>query len=100
MIRAFAGLEKTSGFYLRNGFFYTKMTLFALVLVLELRPMVTFLRWRIARRKGSVPVASSSTSASASASLPALIRLNDLEVAIVVLIPFVASLMARGVWLF
>jgi uncharacterized membrane protein len=29
-----------------------------------------------------------------------LVRLNDLEVAIVVLIPFAAALMARGAWMF
>jgi putative membrane protein len=68
------------------------MTLFALVLVLEVRPMITFIRWRIARRKSGAPVQA--------AALPSLIRLDDLEVAIILLIPFVASLMARGVWLF
>jgi hypothetical protein len=29
-----------------------------------------------------------------------LVRLNDVEVALVVLIPFVASPMSRGIWLF
>ena len=92
LLRVFAGLEKGSQFYLRNGFFYTKMGLFLLVLLLEVFPMITFIRWRIARAKSSAPIAQ--------APFGSLIRLNDFETAIVVLIPFVAALMARGVWLF
>jgi len=90
--RAFGRLEKTPDFYLRNGFFWVKMGLFALVLALEILPMATFIRWRIARSRGPVPVSG--------ARLPLLVRLNDLEVALVVLIPFAAALMARGAWLF
>ncbi|HET6150164.1 MAG TPA: DUF2214 family protein [Polyangia bacterium] len=90
--RVLAGLDRASAFYLRNGFFYTKMGLFAVVVALELLPMVTFIRWRKIRGRGADPVAGSP--------LPTLIRLNDLEVAIVVIIPFVAALMARGAWLF
>jgi putative membrane protein len=92
LLRAFGGLEKGSEFYLRNGFFYVKMGLFVLVLALEALPMVTFIRWRIARAKSGVSIAA--------ATVAPLIRLNDLEVVIVVLIPFVAALMARGAWLF
>jgi hypothetical protein len=56
------------------------------------RPMWRFMRWRSARRRSatSVPIAA----------LTALIALNDAEVAIVVVIPFAAALMARGAWLF
>jgi putative membrane protein len=92
MVRVFGGLEKTSGFYLRNGFFWVKMGLFALILALEIRPMITFMRWRAARRRGLAPVPQ--------ANLSVLIALNDAETAIVVLILFVAALMARGAWLF
>lgn len=92
LVRVFGGLERNSTFYLRNGFFWLKMGLFVTVLALEIVPMVTFIRWRTAGANGGV--------ATASTQLGVLIRLNDLEVALVVLIPFVASLMARGVWLF
>jgi putative membrane protein len=92
LVRVFAGVEKASEFYLRNGFFYTKMGLFVVVLVLELFPMVTFIRWRKALGKGAAPAAG--------APIATLIRLNDLEVAIVVVMVFVAAMMARGVWLF
>lgn len=90
--RAFGGLEKAPDFYLRNGFFWVKMALFGLILALEILPMVTFIRWRVARSRGAAPVTG--------ANLAALIALNNTEVAIVVLIPFVAALMARGAWLF
>jgi putative membrane protein len=88
----FGRLEKMPDFYLRNGFFWVKMALFLLVLALEILPMVTFIRWRVARSRGGAPVAG--------ANLPRLIALNDAEVAIILLIPFAAALMARGAWLF
>src|SRR5690349_22840758 len=46
--RVFFGGKETA-FYWRNGFFWTKMVLFALVFVLELGPMMTFIRVRKAR---------------------------------------------------
>jgi putative membrane protein len=92
LARAFGHLEKQPDFYLRNGFFWVKMALFALILALEIRPMVTFIRWRVARSRGADPVGG--------ANLDALIALNNAEVAIVALIPFVAALMARGAWMF
>lgn len=91
LVRAFGGLEKSSTFYLRNGFFFLKMGLFVAVLGLEIFPMTTFMKWRIARGRGK-PIAD--------APFSVLVRLNDLEVALIVLIPFVASLMSRGVWLY
>ena len=51
--RAFGHVEKEPGFYLRNGFFWIKMALFVSVVALEIWPMLTFIRWRIARRAGS-----------------------------------------------
>ena len=90
LLRVFGGIEKQSVFYLRNGFFYVKMSLFLLVLLLELFPMITFIRWRIAKRRNEHPISR----------LDLLSRLNDFEVALVVCIPFAASFMARGSWLF
>src|SRR5262245_40529906 len=51
--RVFYGGKEPS-FYWRNGFFWVKMGLFGLVFVLELAPMVTFMRVRAARRRHSV----------------------------------------------
>jgi putative membrane protein len=92
-LRAFGRLEKTPDFYLRNGFFWVKMVLFALILALEIRPMATFIGWRVSRaRRGVAPVGATN--------LGSLIALNDVEAALVLLIPFAAALMARGAWLF
>src|SRR5262245_11451676 len=44
--RAFGGLEKGTDFYLHNRAFLVKIALFALVFALEIRPMVTLIRWR------------------------------------------------------
>ena len=51
--RAFGGLEKGSAFYLGSTAFWIKMTLLGLILVLEVWPMVTLIRWRLARARGA-----------------------------------------------
>ena len=48
LLRAFAGLEKATAFYINNGFFYVKMALFLAVFALEITPMVTFIKWLVA----------------------------------------------------
>jgi putative membrane protein len=88
LLRAFGGLEKGTEFYLRSPLFWTKMGLFALVLLLEIRPMVAFIRWRIQLGRGQAVDTSPSR---------ALYTINHIELAIVVVMVFVASLMARGV---
>jgi putative membrane protein len=92
LLRAFARVEKTPDFYLRNGFFWVKMGLFGLVLALEILPMATFIRWRVARSRGKAPTAG--------ARFSRLIGLNNAEIVILLVIPFAAALMARGAWLF
>ena len=88
LLRAFAGLEKGADFYLHSPLFWTKMALFLVVLLLEIRPMITFIRWRIKLGRGEAI----DTSAA-----PALYTHNHIELAIVVVMVFMASLMARGV---
>ena len=87
LLRAFGGLEKGSSFYLASRLFWLKMALFVVVVLLEIRPMVTLMRWRATLRRGGMP----DTSAA-----PVLYRLNHVELALVVVIVFVASFMARG----
>ena len=87
LLRAFGGLEKGTAFYLASTLFWTKMGLFALILLLEIWPMTTFLRWRIARRRGAAPDTSSARG---------LYLINHVEMALVVLMVFVAAFMARG----
>ena len=52
LARAFAGLEKGSAYYLHNHAFWTKMTLLGLVLLLEVWPMASLIRWRIRYARG------------------------------------------------
>ena len=92
LARAFGRVEKAPEFYLRNGFFWIKMTLFVSVVALEMWPMATFVRWRRARREG--------TPLPGFDGLRALIVIDDVETALVVVIPFVAAAMARGLWLY
>src|SRR5262245_34508653 len=88
--RVFFGGRETS-FYWHNGFFWVKLALFGLVFVLELAPMMTFIRVRKARaQRAAVP----------RFSVEAFRRINAVELALVVTIVIVAALMARGAWLF
>jgi putative membrane protein len=88
--RVFFG-GKEPDFYWYNGLFWTKLALFGLVFLLELSPMTTFMRVRTARRTG-MPLPRFS--------VDAYRRINHAEVALVIVIVFVAAFMARGVWLF
>jgi len=88
--RVFFG-GKEPGFYWRNGFFWVKLALFGAVFVLELTPMITFIRVRIARSKG-LPLPRFS--------VEAYRRINAVEAGLVVIIVFAAAFMARGAWLF
>ena len=90
LARVFFG-GKEPGFYWRNGFFWLKLALFGLVFLLELTPMVTFMRVRSAQRRRAV---------SPRFSVEALRRINAAELALVVAMVFVAAFMARGAWLF
>jgi putative membrane protein len=89
LLRAFAGLEKGSAFYLQSHGFYLKMGLFLAVVILEVRPMLTFMKWRQARRRGSRIDTSSAR---------ALFQVSHIQMSIVVAMVFVASAMARGLW--
>lgn len=88
LLRAFGGLEKGTEFYLHSPLFWVKMALFACVLMLEIWPMLTFIRWRGQLRRGQAPDTSRART---------FYVLNHVEMGIVVVMVFVASLMARGI---
>jgi putative membrane protein len=88
LLRAFGGLEKGTDFYLRSPLFWTKMALFVLIVLLEILPMVTLIRWRVRLGRG-LQVDTSGASR--------LYILSHVELALVVVMVFVASMMARGV---
>lgn len=64
------------------------MVLFFGVFIIEINPMDTFIKWRVAKK---TEVHSSDFS-----KLQTLSKINTLEAIVVLLIPFVATIMARG----
>lgn len=88
LARLFGSFEKGSGFYLNSSSFLIKMSLFGLAFFLELWPMITFIKWRVRQAKG-LEIDTSQASLFA--------RINDVEVALILAIPFFASMMARGI---
>src|SRR5262245_5648494 len=88
LLRAFGGLEKGTQFYLTSNLFWVKLTLFGGIVLLEIWPMVTFIRWRVARGRGLWPDTSRAR---------AVYVVNHVQMALVVVIVFVASFMARGI---
>ena len=90
LIRAFGGLEKGSAFYLSSPLFWVKMALLLAIVALEIWPMVTFIRWRSVRGRGQSPDTGRAG---------ALYAVNQTQVVLVVVMVFVASMMARGIGL-
>src|SRR5690606_35206866 len=86
--RAFGGLEKGSAYYLSSTAFLIKMTLLGLILLLEVWPILTLIRWRAARTKGN------RLSLEAA---PALARVSAVQALLVVAMVFAATAMARGI---
>ena len=89
LLRAFGGLEKGATYYLHDRVFYIKMGLFVTILILEIRPMVTLIRWRISVRRGA-PVDLTSA--------PTLARLSQIQLGLVVVMVFAATALARGLF--
>ena len=87
LLRAFGGLEKGSAYYLGSQIFYLKMGLLVTILLLEIWPMTTLIRWRIGARRGA---AIDTTSA------PALARISRIQAVLVILMVFAATALARG----
>jgi putative membrane protein len=86
--RLLGGVEKATDYYLHNHVFLTKMGLFLLILILEVRPMVTLIRWRRQAAQGELP----DTRAA-----PAMARISFVQAWLVALMVFAATAMARGI---
>jgi putative membrane protein len=87
--RAFGGLEKGSDFYLHNTAFLIKMSLFIIVFALEMKPMITLVKWRIQKGKGlAIDLSAASSMATTT------------YIQLFLLIPIVslATAMARGIF--
>lgn len=90
--RLLAGIEKPTGFYLKNPVFHAKMGLFLIILLLEAWPMITLIRWR---RSFSAGESAERLMASSGAGRR-IATLSHIEALVVVLMVFVASALARG----
>ena len=77
-------------YYLHNGLFHTKVGLFLLIGLLSIVPTLTFFNWRNALLAGQAPDISPATARRT-------IWVIRLELLLLVCLPFLASLMARGV---
>ena len=89
LMRVFGGYEKDTDYYLHNGAFLLKMILLALIILLEIWPMVTLIQWRV--RQGNQTL--NDTSAAST-----IARICWIQSALVVVMIFAATAMARGLW--
>ncbi|HSE52894.1 MAG TPA: DUF2214 family protein [Gemmatimonadales bacterium] len=87
LIRAFAGFEKGTDYYLQNHLFLTKMGLLLLILVLEIGPMLRLIVWRRSLAQGIMP---DTTPAARYA------RVSMFQAVLVLLMVAAATGMARG----
>ena len=85
--RLFLGLEKPATYYLHNHVFWLKMTLFLLIFLLEVGPMLTLLSWRRSFRRGGTPDTSSA---------PRWSLVSRIQLVLLVLILFTATAVARA----
>jgi putative membrane protein len=89
--RLFAATEKATSYYTGNTLFWSKMGLLGAILLLELWPMVTLIRWRIADARGTTsdPTARATVAGQ-------IARISVLQGALLVAMVVTATMMARG----
>jgi putative membrane protein len=87
LLRAFGGLEKGASYYLHDRAFFLKMGLLVLILLLEIWPMTTLIRWRIRVRRGDRVDTTAAR---------ALARISLVQAGLVVSMVFAATALARG----
>ena len=89
LIRAFAGLEKGTSYYLASNAFWIKMSLLAIVLLLEVWPASTWIRWRIRLARGEeIDIDPGRTNLFATISM--------IQAGLIIAMVFTATAMARG----
>ena len=88
--RLLAGMEKPTAYYVANHIFLAKRGFFVAILLLELWPAITLVRWRrVAARSGASWTPDGSTAAR-------LRAISYLEALLVVAMVIAAVMMARG----
>ncbi len=90
--RLFGALEKAPDYYWRNVLFHTKMGLLVAVLLLEVWPMVTLIRWRMASGgRGSLPSGSRLGNTARR-----IASISNVQAVLILFMVLVAVAMARG----
>lgn len=89
--RWLGGTEKPAAFYNANHYFFGKMGLLGLILVLEIVPMITLIRWRMALGRGQPPESVHEAGAARRIAV-----VSHVQALLVVLMVVFASAMARG----
>ena len=89
LLRAFGGFEKGTGYYLHSTAFIIKMSLFLLIFIIELKPMISLIQWRIKAKKGQKIDLSQAYSFGI---------LSQIELGLLTIIILFAVAVARGVW--
>jgi len=87
LVRLLVGLEKATAYYTSNHLFWIKMALLLLILLLEIEPMMAFIRWRVTLGRGAQPEHSKARHYA---------TISYIEAALVVLMIVAATGMARG----
>jgi putative membrane protein len=94
--RYLGSTEKATAYYNSNHIFLTKMALFVVVVLLEIWPMMTLIRWRAAlgRAGGALPAGGGAAIGADQARKMA--RISYIQGAVVIVMIFTAVAMARG----
>jgi putative membrane protein len=90
LTRVFGSYEKTSSYYWTNHIFLAKMGFLIAVILLEVWPMVTLIRWRKASGRGTLAPSELSPLGRRIA------RISDVQTLLVVAMVTAAVLVARG----
>lgn len=80
---------KGSDYYLSNPLFHTKLTLFAIAAIISIFPTIKFLKWRKQAINGQEPDLNEKT-------VKKLLMFIRIEMLILVTIPLLAVMLARG----
>jgi len=89
--RVFGHTEKPTGYYFDNHWFLAKMGLFVLIVLLEIGPMLTFMRWRKLLRGGAAPSSFVTPGAGKRVAI-----IGHVQATLALLMIFAAVAMARG----
>ena len=89
--RYLGSMEKSTAYYNSSSVFMAKMGALAVILALELWPMITLIRWRIALARGAAVDALPGIAAARRISL-----ISGIQAILVVIMVFLAAAMARG----